>query len=98
MHTAHLCAFILRSETCSMRSVHGRAARLVLAAAQHGSHVSCQARPTTRKRLRQVSPPSQENTMASAFPSFTQFPPSTTTLSQSAAAPASAERKRGLLG
>ena len=36
--------------------------------------------------------------MASAFPSFTQFPPSTTILSQSAAAPASAERKRGLLG
>ena len=36
--------------------------------------------------------------MASAFPSFTQFPPSTTTLSQSAAAPASAECQRGLLG
>jgi hypothetical protein len=36
--------------------------------------------------------------MASAFPSFTQFAPSTTTLSQSAAAPASTERKRGLLG
>ena len=36
--------------------------------------------------------------MASAFPSFTQFPPSTTTLSHGAAAPASAERKRGLLG
>ena len=36
--------------------------------------------------------------MASAFPSFTQFPPSTTTLSHDIAVPASAERKRGLLG
>ena len=36
--------------------------------------------------------------MASAFRSFTQFAPSTTTLSHATAAPASAERKRGLLG
>jgi hypothetical protein len=36
--------------------------------------------------------------MASAFPSFAQFPPSTTTLSHDAAALASAERKHGLLG
>src|SRR4051795_11970567 len=98
MHVVHLRASRLRSDACSMRDVHVWAAGLLLAAPQHGSHVPGQARPTTRKRLRQVRQPSQENTMASAFPSFTQFLPSTTTLSQSAAAPASAERKRGLLG
>ena len=36
--------------------------------------------------------------MASAFPSFTQFPPSTPSLPDAAGAPASTERKRGLLG
>ena len=36
--------------------------------------------------------------MASAIPSFTQFPPSTANLSHDAAAPAPAEPKRGLLG
>jgi hypothetical protein len=36
--------------------------------------------------------------MASAIPSFTQFPPSTANLSHDAAAPAPAAPKRGLLG
>jgi hypothetical protein len=59
-----------------------------------------QARRICRKRLGQVSQPSQENTMASAFPALTPFPPTIFDPSDHAAEVAehAPERKRGLLG
>src|SRR3954447_22482072 len=78
-----------------MHNLHTWAALPDVAAPQHELHVSLQARTTSRKRLRQVSPPSQENTMASAFPSFTQFP-RTAALSHDDPVHES-EGKRGLL-
>jgi hypothetical protein len=98
MRGLHVNASTLRVATGCMCIAHAWAAKLVLAALRHEDHVSSQARAISRKRLRQVSQPSQETIMASASPSFAQFPPSTPNPSHDAAAHAPAEPKRGLLG